>query len=98
MSKAKKDNNTTNIVPVRLRNHEYASKYINDDWGTIAFKIPRDEIQLKFEDAELRFNCIYFLTGLDGVIRKVYVGQAKKRNNGESVLARLREHGKITTD
>ncbi len=98
MSKTKKDNNTTNIIPVRLENHEYASKYINNDWGTIAFKIPRNEIQQKFEDDELRFNCIYFLIGLDEVTRKVYVGQAKKRNNGESVLARLREHDKSTTD
>lgn len=98
MARTKKADNTTNIVPVRLRNHEYATKYINDDWGTIAFKIPRNEIQQKFEDAELRFNCIYFLIGLDGVTRKVYTGQAKKRNNGESVLARLREHDKSATD
>lgn len=98
MARAKKADNTTNIVPVRLKNHEYASKYINDDWGTIAFKIPRNEIQQKFEDIELRSNCIYFLIGLDGVTRKVYTGQAKKRNNGESVLARLREHDKSTTD
>ena len=98
MARTKKADNTTNIVPEILMGHD-AIKLVNDDWGTIAFKIPKHELKdPKFSDPELRCNCIYILVGLEGATRKVYVGQAKKRNNGESVLARLKEHAKSTTE
>lgn len=100
MARTKKDNaqNTINIKSLPVQAHIGASKYVNDDWGTIAFIIPRNQLQLKFVDKELRYNCIYFLFGYEGTTEKVYVGQAKKRNNGESVLARLREHDTSTTE
>lgn len=87
-----------NIKSMPVQAHIGASKYVNDDWGTIAFVIPRNQLQLKFADIELRYNCIYFLFGFDQTTEKVYVGQAKKRNSGESVLARLREHDTSTTE
>lgn len=65
-----------------------------DDWKTIGFVIPRNLIQSQFIEKELQYNCIYFLIGFDGIKEKIYVGQAKKRNNGGSVLYRLREHDK----
>lgn len=96
MGKSKKDKNgdIINIKSVPVQARIGASKYMNSDWGTVAFILPRNQIQLKFGDEELRYNCLYFLFGFDGTKEKVYVGQAKKRNNGESVLARLREHDK----
>ena len=82
MARAKKTStqDIINIKSLPVQAHIGASKYVNDDWGTIAFIIPRNQLQLKFGDLE------------------VYVGQAKKRNNGESVLARLREHDTSTTE
>ncbi len=100
MAKAKKSNvnNTINIKSLPVQCHIGASKFVNDDWGTIAFSIPRNQIQNKFADMELRYNFIYFLFGYENSKEAVYVGQAKKRNDGESVLARLREHDKSTTE
>ena len=100
MAKAKKNsvNNTINIKSLPVQCHIGASKFVNDDWGTIAFSIPRNQIQNKFADPELRYNFIYFLFGYENSKEVVYVGQAKKRNNGESVLARLREHDDSTTE
>lgn len=100
MARAKKTStqDIINIKSLPVQAHIGASKYVNDDWGTIAFIIPRNQLQLKFGDLELRYNCIYFLFGYEQTAEKVYVGQAKKRNNGESVLARLREHDTSTTE
>ena len=100
MAKAKKNtvNNTINIKSLPVQCHVGASKFVNDDWGTIAFSIPRNQIQNKFADPELRYNFIYFLFGYENSKEVVYVGQAKKRNSGESVLARLREHDDSTTE
>ena len=100
MAKATKEkaNNTINIKSLPVQCHVGASKYVNDDWGTIAFSFPRNQIQNKFADKELRYNFIYFLFGYEGSQEVVYVGQAKKRNSGESVLARLREHDDSTTE
>lgn len=94
----KNGTNTTNIKSMPIQYHIGASKFVNDDWGTIAFSIPRNQIQSKFVDIELRYNFIYFLFGYDEAKEVVYVGQAKKRNDGESVLKRLREHDKSTTE
>lgn len=99
-SSAKKTNvnNTINIKSLPVQCHIGASKFVNDDWGTMAFSIPRNQIQNKFADPELRYNFIYFLFGYENSKEVVYVGQAKKRNNGESVLKRLREHDTSTTE
>lgn len=98
MTKKNNVKDTINIKSLPLQAHIGASKYINDDWGTIAFIIPRNQLQLKFVDPELRYNCIYFLFGFSQSCEKIYVGQAKKRNNGESSLARLREHDSNTSE
>ena len=100
MAKVKKSNvnNTINIKSLPVQCHIGASKFVNDDWGTIAFSIPRNQIQNKFANMELRYNFIYFLFGYENSKEVVYVGQAKKRNDGESVLARLREHDQSITE
>lgn len=90
--------NTSNIKRMNLYGHPESSKFINDDWGTMAFFIPRNTLASKFADTELQYNCIYFLIGNDGIKWNGYVGQAKKRNNGGSVLLRLREHDKSETE
>lgn len=88
----KRLDNINNINIKSVQGHLGVFKYTNDDWGTIAFVIPRNQIRSKFIDKELRYNCIYFLFGYEGTQEKTYVGQACKRKSGESVLARLREH------
>lgn len=87
-----------NIKAMHLSNQSWSSKYMNADWGTVAFYMPRAELNTQFIDAELQYNCIYFLIGNDGIKWRCYVGQAKKRNNGGSVLLRLREHDKSITE
>lgn len=91
-----KKQSTDNIRQIGLANNNLGSaKYINDDWGTVAFLIPRTSLQSQqFIDPELIYNCIYFLIGNNEFRWCAYVGQAKKRNNGGSVLFRLREHDK----
>lgn len=100
MARTKKDttNNTINIKSLNVKSHIGSAKYVNDDWGTVAFVIPRNELQMRFEDIELQYNCIYFLIGFENNKEMIYVGQAKKRNNGGSVLKRLREHDDSTTE
>lgn len=78
-----------------------AFKCLNDDWGVVAFDIRRSQLEnpnVQFGDKELQHNCIYFLIGRLGLTDMVYVGQAKKRNGGGSVLQRLREHAKSQTE
>lgn len=89
---------TINIKSVPVQGHIGASRFSNDDWKTIAFSFPRTELTKKFADRELRYNSIYFLFGYEDGHEAVYVGQALKRGNGESVLARLREHDESTTE
>lgn len=94
-AEVKKNKNKELIVNIKstpIQGHVGASKFSNDDWGTISFVIPRNQLQSRFYDSELRYNSIYLLFGYSGPDELVYVGQAKKRNNGESVLCRLREH------
>lgn len=100
MARAKKEaeNLTVNIKSMPIKAHAGASKYINDDWGTVAFFIPRNSLGLQFADIELQYNCIYFLVGFRDLEWLAYVGQAKKRNSGGSVLRRLREHSDSTTE
>lgn len=100
MARAKKEaeNLTVNIKSMPIKAHAGASKYINDDWGTVAFFIPRNSLGLQFADIELQYNCIYFLVGFRDLEWLAYVGQAKKRNSGGSALRRLREHSDSTTE
>lgn len=89
---------TINIKSQPIKEHIGASKFDNDDWGTIAFSFSRKDLSSKFYDEELRYNSIYFLFGYEDGHEVVYVGQALKRSNGESSLARLREHDKSKTE
>lgn len=89
---------TINIKTQALQSRLGALRFTNSDWGVVAFLIPRDIIDATFADKELQYNSIYFLVGSEGAKEKVYVGQAKKRNGGGSVLIRLREHMKSYTE
>lgn len=90
---------TINIKSKRVDEHISAFKFLNDDWKTIAFSFPRNDIKTRFIDRELRYNAIYFLFGYkDDGTEEVYVGQASKRANGESVFNRLREHDDSNTE
>lgn len=97
-------NNEKDIIGIKaepLMSLLGAYKYSKDDWSTIAFILNRELLensQVKFREQELLFNCIYFLGGDQNNTEKIYVGQAKKRNNGDSVLPRLREHTKNTNE
>lgn len=86
------NDSTIGIKMELIKNKLGAYKVYKDDWKTIGFVIPRNLIQSQFIEKELQYNCIYFLIGFDGIKEKIYVGQAKKRNNGGSVLYRLREY------
>lgn len=97
MAKKVRDN-TINIKQSVLKGHIGASKLVNDDWKTIAYSFPRTHIKTRFEDKELRYNGIYFLFGYEDGKEVVYVGQALKRSNGESILARLRDHDDSYTE
>lgn len=77
-----------------LQSHIGASKFYKNDWTMEAFLLPRSSLGLTFADRELQYNSIYLLVGYEGPVEKAYVGQAKKRNGGGSVLLRLREHDK----
>ena len=61
-----------------------------------AFQIKRDMLMMAKDIAALKQCGIYFLYGetkRDGkLIRKVYVGQAVSRKNGEGVFWRIKEH------
>lgn len=100
MAKVKKDNvsSTINIKSLPIQCHIGASKFANDDWGTIAFSFLRTDLSLKFIDKELRYNSIYFLFGYEDGHEVAYVGQALKRRNGELALARLGEYDKSTSE
>lgn len=84
---------TPNLIGIQvepLQSRIGAPKYIKNDWTMAAFLLPRSSLGLTFANKELQYNSIYFLFGYDGPTEKVYVGQAKKRNGGGSVLLRLR--------
>jgi site-specific DNA-methyltransferase (adenine-specific) len=87
-----------NIKFTPIQAHVGASKLINDDWGTIAFSLPRKDIAEKFVDKEIRYNGIYFLFGHENGHEVVYVGQASKQECGESLLKRLRDHDGSKTE
>lgn len=69
-----------------LQSHIGASKFYKNDWTMEAFLLPRSSLGLTFADRELQYNSIYLLVGYEGPVEKAYVGQAKKRNGGGSVL------------
>lgn len=77
-------------------------KAISENSAIIAFCIDRKYITTsnihQFMDKELHYSSIYLLVGSDVGTEKIYVGQAKPRNEGGSVLERLVEHAKSTKE
>ena len=99
MGKTKGNNTSTmGIKVVPLCGVIGAYKYIKSDWTMVAFVIPRSALKQDITEKELQYNGIYFLMGRDGITDKAYVGQAKKRNGGGSILVRLREHNDSKTE
>ena len=90
---------TDRIIAEPLEGKRGCMKYTNPDWGTIAYYIPKSSFALNnnFAEAELKYNCIYFLVGYEcdinnNMIEMMYVGKAGIRADGESVIKRTREH------
>ena len=86
---------SSNIRMLKIDGHIGSIRIDNSDWGTIAFLIPRQQLYEDFQVVkELDYNCIYFLIDkdLENKVRYAYVGQAKTRNSGQSVLKRLKDH------
>lgn len=70
--KGEKTKDIINIKDTSVIGHIGSRKHINDDWGTLAFLIPRDEVRSTFVEQELRFNSIYMLISLGGGTERVY--------------------------
>lgn len=98
MGSTKLNNKAVNITCEQINAPLYSLRYMNDDYGTIAYSINRNELKYELSDSRLCNNCIYFLIGTTGTEQMVYVGQAGKRDIGTSVIARLREHDKNTKE
>lgn len=58
----------------------------------IIFKIPRKDLVKCKDRDELKNDGVYFLLGEEDGHKKIYVGQAASRKNGNGVLNRLKEH------
>ena len=105
MAKQKK----SNILEEGVQGHRFGKKLTNNDYGTVAFLLSRNDIlpnkdknAKSFSDIELTYNCIYFLIGYEqnsnSTTEMMYVGQAGIRENNQSVLDRLNEHAWKGTD
>ena len=64
------------------------------NWTGVAYKIPRTDIDLCKDRADLKQSGVYFLFGVSDETgdNVVYIGQAGERKNGEGILYRLQEH------
>ncbi len=67
-----------------------------DNWTGVAYKIPRILLGSSKDRDDLKFCGVYFLFGHDDDLDEdiVYIGQARERKTGESLIARSREHNK----
>ena len=67
-----------------------------DNWTGVAYRIPRLLLAESKDREDLRYCGVYFLFGLDEESGEdvVYIGQARERKNGESLLARFAEHSR----
>lgn len=99
----------SNILEEGVQGHRFGKKLTNNDYGTVAFLLSRNDIlpnkdknAKSFSDIELTYNCIYFLIGYEqnsnSTTEMMYVGQAGIRENNQSVLDRLNEHAWKGTD
>lgn len=95
------DNKTIRLEGMKF-SEDVQIKAISENSAIIAFCIDRKYITTsnihRFMDKELHYSSIYFLVGSDAGTEKIYVGQAKPRNEGGSVLERLVEHAKSTKE
>ena len=64
------------------------------NWTGLAYKIPRTDLDPCKDRSDLKQSGVYFLFGTSDQSgdRKVYIGQAANRKNGEGILNRLLEH------
>lgn len=71
-----------------------AIKGTRDNWNGVAYKIPRTEVGGLSDREDLKQAGVYLLLGTDEETGqpKVYVGQARSRQNGAGVLGRIKEH------
>jgi len=67
-----------------------------DNWTGVAYKIPKILLPESGDRKDLKFCGIYFLLGRDDETdeRIAYIGQTSERKSGESLLARVAEHGR----
>ena len=75
-----------------------AYKYVNDDWQTIAFIIPRSALKMNFSDPELMYNSVYFLVRKDGLSWKTYIGAVNQNENEDSIYKLQRKHNNSGSD
>lgn len=64
------------------------------NWTGLAYRIPRNDLDLCKERSDLKQSGVYFLFGETDQTEDsvVYIGQAGARKNGEGILYRLQEH------
>ena len=60
----------------------------------VIFKIPRESLDESKNRDDLNRDGIYFLLGEEDERKKIYVGQASTRKNGNGILGRLSEHNR----
>lgn len=67
-----------------------------DNWTGVAYRIPRLLLAESKDREDLRYCGVYFLFGFNEDSDKnfVYIGQARERKSGESLLARFAEHSR----
>ena len=67
-----------------------------DNWTGVAYKIPKILLPESGDRKDLKFCGIYFLLGRDDETdeRIAYIGQTSARKSGESLRARVAEHGR----
>lgn len=67
-----------------------------DNWTGVAYKIPKILLPESGDRKDRKFCGIYFLLGRDDETdeRIAYIGQTSERKSGESLLARVAEHGR----
>lgn len=67
-----------------------------DNWTGVAYKIPKILLAESRDREDLKFCGVYFLFGRaeDTGEPVVYIGQARERKNGESLLVRFAEHNR----
>lgn len=61
-------------------------------WTSVAYNIPRDELDAHTEIDHLSHSGVYFLFGCERDVPAVYIGKAGARKNCPAIRSRLQEH------